>query len=67
MMPQDSLKIKQTPTNTATVVEVFADDFIGATNNLQTKNLQKISRAMLHGIHLIFPPNEIKEHPEGIR
>jgi hypothetical protein len=38
------------------------DDFIGTTNILSTEHLQKVSRAMLHGIHSIFPPPEVTGH-----
>eukprot|EP00957_Ditylum_brightwellii_P111938 8536534-Ditylum_brightwellii.AAC.1 len=36
----------------ASLIEVFVDDFIGATNKLHKGNLQHLSRAMLHGLHL---------------
>ena len=45
-----------------TAMEVYVDDFIGITNNLSQENLEKWSRAMLHGIHSIFPPPEITGH-----
>ena len=38
------------------LIEVFVDDFIGATNNRNIDHLTNLSRAMLHGIHSIFPP-----------
>ena len=58
-------KIKKSPTTsptTTTLVEVFVDDFIGVTNDTGFENLQKISRAMIHGIHSIFPPPDISGH-----
>jgi hypothetical protein len=61
--------INQQPTkpqkHTTTLIEVFVDDFIGVTNNTSIENLTSISRAMLHGIHSVFPPNEITQHPGG--
>ena len=45
-----------------TIFEVFVDDFIGATNNLNPSHLQQASRAVLHGIHSIFPPPKITGH-----
>ena len=38
------------------LIEVFVDDFMGVTNNTTPNHLQMVSRAMLHGIHSIFPP-----------
>ena len=58
-------KIEKTTTSKPsdiTLVEVFVDDFIGITNNTNFINLQKISRAMIHGIHSIFPPTDISGH-----
>ena len=44
------------------LLEVFVDDFIGATNNLSDSHLLHFSRAMLHGLHSIFPPPEVTGH-----
>jgi len=44
------------------LVEVFVDDFIGATNNSDRTHLQHFSRAMLHGVHSIFPPPAVTGH-----
>jgi hypothetical protein len=46
-------------------MEVFVDDFVGTTNKLDTPHLLRISRSMLHGVHAIFPPNEVTNHPGG--
>ena len=46
----------------ATFIEVYVDDFIGATNNLSRTNLQALSRAMLHGINSIFPNKDTSKH-----
>ena len=44
------------------LTEVFVDDFIGATNNTNLEHLEHFSRAMLYGVHSIFPPPEIMGH-----
>jgi hypothetical protein len=48
-----------------TTFEVFVDDFVGATNILTPNHLNQVSKAMIHGIHAIFPPPEITTHPGG--
>jgi hypothetical protein len=48
-----------------TVFEVFVDDFVCATNRLSCDWLEKVSKAMVHGIHSVFPPPEITGHPGG--
>ena len=45
-----------------TLLEVYVDDFIGATNNTAHTHLRQLSRAMLHGVHSIFPPPEVTGH-----
>ena len=45
-----------------TLLEIFVDDFIGATNKLHPEHLRHLSRAMLHGIHAIFPPTTTTGH-----
>lgn len=44
------------------LTEVFVDDFIGVTNDTSRNHLTHFSRAMLHGIHSIFPPPSITGH-----
>ena len=45
------------------LMEVFVDDFIGCTkNNASFEHLQHFSRAMLYGVHSIFPPLEVMGH-----
>lgn len=44
------------------IVEVFVDDFIAATNNCNKEHLTHFSRAMLFGVHLVFPLPEITGH-----
>ena len=41
------------------LVEVFVDDFIGTTNNISKEHLEHFSRAMIFGVHSIFPPPEV--------
>ena len=48
-----------------TLIEVYVDDFIAITNDISKSNLRHISRAMLHGIHTIFPPPAITKHNGG--
>ena len=50
------------------LMEVFVDDFIAATNGGSREHLTQLSRAMLHGIHSVFPPPEQSGHtgPEPI-
>ena len=42
--------------------EVYVDDFIGMTNNLQQNHILQYSRAILHSIHSIFPPPSVSKH-----
>ena len=51
--------------NFVNLVEVFVDDYIGATNNGSLQHLTNLSRAMLHGIHSIFPPPAHSGHQGG--
>ena len=44
------------------LVEVFVDDFIGATNNSTMKHLEHFSWAMLFGVHSIFPLSAVSGH-----
>jgi hypothetical protein len=60
---QHSRMEKDDQQTTTTLVEVFVDDFITATNNQSIRHLTHVSRAMLHGVHSIFPPPAITKHP----
>ena len=52
-----------TSTNkTTSLIEVYVDDFIACTNNSNKAHIQHLSRAMLHGIHSIFPPPQVSGH-----
>ena len=41
---------------TINLLEVFVGDFCAMTNNLSRVNLVKFSKALIHGIHAVFPP-----------
>ena len=63
MMPTD---LQETcPQVPVLLLEVFVDDFIGATNEATEESLRHISRCMLHGVHSIFPPSEVTDHGSG--
>ena len=55
-------KQQQEPTKTHTAFEVYVDDYITVTNNTSTSHIQRAARAMLHGIHSIFPPPSVTKH-----
>ena len=46
-----------------TLIEVFMDDFIAATNDVDPVHLRHTARAMLHAIHSVFPPPAVTGHP----
>jgi hypothetical protein len=50
---------------TTNLVEVFVDDFIGVTNNINSQHLRRFARSLLHGIHCIFPPPSVSGHKGG--
>ena len=50
------------PARSVDIIEVFVDDFIGATNTQMDSHKLHLSRAMLHGIHTIYPPPAITKH-----
>jgi hypothetical protein len=74
-LPYHKFEVKMTPTEEkpeqkyttkrTTLVEVFVDDFIGLTNDLNPNHISHVSKSMLHGIHSIFPPEEVTWHPGG--
>ena len=47
------------------VIEVYVNDFIGATNNLTQEHLLHFSCAILHNVHSISPPKHITKYPGG--
>ena len=50
------------PSKSHTAFEVYVDDYITVTNNASVANIERASRAMLHGIHSIFPPPSVTNH-----
>ena len=45
-----------------TQLEVYVDNFFAMSNDIQHIHLEKLSRAMLHEIHVIFPKPEVTSH-----
>ena len=75
-LPPHAFESKMLPTNfddmaladlysAVTLIEVFVDDFIACTDSMARETILKITRAMLHGIHSIFPPKDISGHDGG--
>lgn len=58
----DSLQPFQATSYTVTLLKVFVDDFCAITNNLHPQHLTSFSKAIIHGIHSIFPPPNITKH-----
>lgn len=50
------------PEELVNLIEVFVDDYIAISNAPTKRQLLHISRAMLHGIHSIFPPPDVTGH-----
>lgn len=61
-MFDDSYEDTITPQEVVNLIEVIVDDYIAVSNAAMQKQQLHISRAMLHGIHSIFPPPEITGH-----
>ena len=53
------------PSKPVNIIEVFVNDFTGATNNSELTHLLRLSLCMLHGIHAIFPPSEVTQYGGG--
>ena len=53
------------PEKPVDIIEVSVNDFIGATNNADPKNLLHLSRCMLYGIQAVSPPSEVTRHGGG--
>jgi hypothetical protein len=65
MLPSDSsntLSSSHNKDTTTTLLEVFVDDFIGMTNQTTSSHLTNLSRAMIHGVHSVFPPPDVSGH-----
>ena len=58
----DALHRFQATSYTVTLLEVFVDDFCAITNNLHPQHLTNFSKAILHGIHSVFPPPSVSKH-----
>ena len=62
MMMQEAETRLQAASHVVNILEVFVDDFIAATNDLTGEHLRHFSRAMLTGVHSVFPPPRISGH-----
>ena len=47
-----------------TMLEVFCDDFIHMAQTSDPVQLLHLSRALLYGIHIVFPPPKVSGHNE---
>ena len=45
-----------------TMLGVFCDDFIHMSQTIDPAQLLHLSRALLHGIHIVFPPPKVSGH-----
>ena len=48
-----------------TLIEVYVDDYIACIDNISQEHILQVSRAMLYGIHSIFPPKDVTGHNGG--
>jgi hypothetical protein len=44
------------------MVEVYVDDFMSLVIPVSKDQLRHVGNAIMHGIHDIFPPNEVDEN-----
>ena len=58
-------RVVNPPPRPLTLIEVYVDDFIAASIRLSLHDLRQTARAMLHGIHTIFPPHSVTKHCGG--
>ena len=66
MLPKNDIDLPlQDLKHTISLLEVFVDDFIALTDNTSREHLTQLSRAMLHGIHTVFPPPSFTGHHIG--
>ena len=47
------------------LLEVYVDDFVQLAQSTDTDRLRHLRRALLHGIHSVFPPPETTGHNGG--
>ena len=45
-----------------TLLEVYINDFISMSNNMSHAHILQIYRAMLYGVHAIYPPPSVTGH-----
>ena len=50
------------PSDLYCLFEVYIDDFIGLLQTTDSKEILRCSRALLHGIHSVFPPPTVTGH-----
>ena len=64
LRPQDwpELEIEQTSEKFTKLLEVYIDDFIQLAQTTDPHKLRHLSRAVLHGIHSVFPPTQVTGH-----
>ena len=60
MLPQ--LKTAKEGKTFLHMLEVFVDDFIQLAQTTEEEALRHCSRAVLHGIHSVFPPPKVTGH-----
>jgi hypothetical protein len=58
--PEDGME--NTATTFTRLLEVYIDDFIQLAQTTDPKQLRHLSRAVLHGIHSVFPPPSVTGH-----
>lgn len=63
MQKAENLHRLQAAAQVVNLIEVFMDNFIAVTNNTAKSHLSHFSKAILHGVHSIFPPPEVTGHP----
>ena len=62
MQKAEQLHRLQAAAQVVNLVEVFVDDFIAVTNDTSKTHLSHFSKAVLHGVHSVFPPPEVTGH-----
>ena len=58
----DNLSTTTESEGLVTLLEVYVDEFIAIINNTSHAHLLQIYRAMLHGVHSIFPTPAVTGH-----
>jgi len=65
MLPTAIIIPNESNANDINLVKVFVNNFIGMSNLTDATHLLHFSRAMLHGVHSIFPPPKVTGHTGG--